>query len=180
MINRTSDEHDAARFSKAAQQLLASGSAGDELLHRSATVLPALPVHAPSGTLHSWFVPVTVGDRLAALFQFLQDGTLMRFSSFQRRAGDFTTCPAAADWLDTKRIQMRAEGHRLPNEVAQDPFLSFDRSPDRLVWAVPFANKRGEIRLVYVSGETVYLPPPEGTLGAARGRRQTRRRTSSG
>ena len=165
MMDRIPRDAEAAKFVKAAQQLLASGNTGDELLRNSARIQNALPVRSPDRRVHSWFVPLIVGDRLAAFFQFLPDGTLMRFSSFQRRAGDFSTCPPAADWLDTQRIQTRADRYRLPGETAEEPFLSFDRSPDRLVWAVPLLNEQGASRLIYVVGETAYLPPGEGTIG---------------
>jgi hypothetical protein len=153
-----------ARIAQLARQLLTAGAVGDESLRRSATVLPALPVLAPDGTLHSWFVPITMRDRLAAFFQLLPDGTLMRFSSFQRRPGEFTDCPFAADWLDLYRIKARAEVQRRMDETAGEPFLTYDRSPDRLVWAVPLTQAGGEVRHVYVVGETVYAPPPEGTF----------------
>jgi len=156
---------DAARIGQAARHLLAAGSVGDDLLRRSATVLHPVPVLEPSGGLRSWFVPLTVGEVLAAFFQFLPDGTLMRFSSFQRRPGELAGCPAAADWLDAGRIQARAEALRRPGETAGDPFLSYDRSPDRLVWAVPMVRAGAAQRHVYVAGETVYEPPPEGTFG---------------
>jgi hypothetical protein len=156
---------DAATIGQAARRLLAAGSVGDELLRRSATVLHPVPVLEPGGGLRSWFVPLAVGEVLAAFFQFMPDGTLMRFSSFQRRPGELAGCPAAADWLDAGRIQARAETLLRPGESAGDPFLSFDRSPDRLVWAVPVARSGAETRFVYVAGESVYEPPPGGTFG---------------
>jgi hypothetical protein len=165
VINQMTGGVNAARIGEAARQLLASGGVGDDLLRRSATVLRPLPVRAPAGGLHSWFVPVSVGDLLAASFQFLPDGTLMRFSSFQRRPGEFAGCPAAADWLDSDRIQARAVVQRRTNEGTGEPFLTYDRTPDRLVWAVPLTNPRGEVRLIFVAGESVYAPPPEGTVG---------------
>ena len=165
MINQTPNVGDAARISQVARQLLAEGSVGDEPMRRSATVLQALLVLVLGGGLHSWFVPVTVADRLAAFFQFLPDGTLMRFSSFQRRPGEFAGCPVAADWLDPDRIQARAEVQRRGDETTSEPFLTFDRTPDRLVWAVPLTRAGGEVRHVYVAGETVYAPPPGGTFG---------------
>jgi len=165
MIDRASEARDADRITRAARQLLAAGSVGDEPLRRSATVVRALVVQAPGGELHSWFVPVMVGDRLAAFFQFLPDGTLMRFSSFQRRSGDLDGCPAVRDWLDTDRIRERAAAEGRTDEKAGEPFLTYDRTPDRLVWAVPLIHARGDVRLVLVAGGTVYAPPPEGTFG---------------
>jgi hypothetical protein len=165
MINQTPNGDDAAGIGEAARQLLASGSVGDEPLRLSATVGSAVSVLNPGGGLHSWFVPVTVGDRLAAFFQFLPDGTLMRFSSFQRRPGELDDCPPVADWLDPDRIRARAEVQRRTDETTGEPFLSYDRTPDRLVWAVPLSDDRGDVRLLYVAGETVYAPPPGDTYG---------------
>ena len=165
MMNPMATEHKAPEISDAARQLLAGGDFGGEPLRRSATVERALPVLATGGVLHSWFVPVTVGDRLAAFFQFLPDGTLMRFSSFQRRPDKFDDCPASAGWLDRDRIQERVAAQKRSDETIGEPFLTFDRVPDRLVWAVPLAKKNGEARLLYVAGASVYAPPPEGTIG---------------
>lgn len=158
-------DHDAASIGQIARRLLESGGVGDDLLRRSGAVLRALPVLAPGGGLHSWFVPVKVGDLLAAFFQLLPDGTLMRFSSFQRRPGELAGCPDAADWLDSDRIKARAVVKRRTKETTGEPFLTYDRTPDRLVWAVPLTHPRGQARLIYVAGESVYAPPPEGTFG---------------
>ncbi len=43
--------------------------------------------------------------------------------------------------------------------------MTYDRSPDRLVWAVPLKQPHGEVRYVYVAGETVYLPTGDGGFG---------------
>ena len=147
-----------------ARRLLAGGGAGDKSLRSSANVGRALAVRGPNRELHSWFVPLTVGDRLAAFFQFLPDATLLRFSSFQRRPNDCSSCPPVADWLDAERIKSRAESHVGSGETMGEPFLSYDRTPDRLVWAVPFGHE-GAARLVYVVGDTVYSPPTGDTFG---------------
>lgn len=164
MIEKTPDSPDATSITEKARQLLANGSLGDEQLRRSATVSCALPVLAPGGELHSWFVPVTVGDWLVAFFQFLSSGILMRFSYFQRRPGEIDGCPNAEDWLNPEKIQAHAAIKRQKNETVGKPILSYDRTPDRLVWVVPLMNERGEVRYVYVAGETVYTPPSDWTF----------------
>ena len=158
-------DHEIKQIRAHAQKLLRGGTIGSALVVASGRIEMPIAVQAPAGRLHSWFVPVTVGNQLAGFFQFLPDGTFMRFSSFQHRAGELAGCPAAADWLDPNRIQARAEVQRQPDETSSKPFLTYDRTPDRLVWAVPLTHARGEVRLVYVVGETVYVPPPEGTFG---------------
>ena len=165
MINQTPKANDARRMRKLARQLLAGGIFADEPLRRSGTLLQALPVIAPGGKLHSWLVPITVGDRLAAFFQLLPDGVLMRFSSFQRRPGEIAGCPIAADWLDPTLIKGRVEIKRGIDEKAAEPFLTYDRTPDRIVWAVPLVKSGGEVRHVYVTGETAFEPSPGESVG---------------
>jgi hypothetical protein len=159
------NDHETSQIRAHAQKLLRGGTIGSDLVVASGRIETPIAVQSPSGRLHSWFVPVTVGDKLTGFFQFRADGTFMRFSSFQRRASDLAGCPATADWLDPNRIQARAEVQCQPDETSGKPFLTYDRTPDRLVWAVPLTNARGEVRLVYVAGETVYVPPPEDTYG---------------
>jgi hypothetical protein len=155
------NDNETSRIGSQAQDLLRSGSIGNALIAASGRVETPIPVQTPGGQLHSWFVPVTVGNHLAGFFQFLPEGTFMRFSSFQRRADDLAGCPAAADWLDLERIQERAAVHLQPDETSGKPFLTYDRTPDRLLWAVPLTNARGKLRLVYVAGQSVYVPPPD-------------------
>jgi hypothetical protein len=150
------DDQEAGRFRARAEDLLRSRTIGDAPVNASGRVESPVAVLTPSGQLHSWFVPVTVGDRLAGFVQFMPDGAFMRFSSFQRRAGDLAGCPVAADWLDSNRIKGRAEALRRPDETSGDPFLTYDKVPDRLAWAVPLTGADGTARLVYVVGETVY------------------------
>jgi len=157
------DDHEAERIRAHAQHLLRDGTIGNTLVVSSGHIETPIEVQTLDGRLHSWFVPVIVGNQLAGFFQFLQDGTYMRFSSFQRRTGELAGCPAVADWLDLDRIQARAEVERRPDETSNTPFLTYDRSPDRLVWAVPLRDARGVVRFVYVAGQTVYLPISEGT-----------------
>ena len=164
MSSQKPTEQDRENVAQAARQMLARGSVGDEPLRSSATVGGAIPVRGPNRELHSWFVPLTVGDRLAAFFQFLPDRTLMRFSSFQRRPGDGSGCPPVAEWLNADRIRNRAATQLQADETIGEPFLSYDRSPDRLVWAVPLSHEHDE-RLVYVVGDTVYTPPSGNTFG---------------
>lgn len=157
------DHHEADRIRAHAQHLLRDGTIGGTLVVSSGHIETPIPVQAPDGGLHSWFVPITIGNQLVGFFQFLSDGTYMRFSSFQRRTGELVGCPAAKDWLDLDQIRARAEVERRPDETSSTPFLTYDKSPDRLVWAVHLTDARGAVRSVFVAGQTVYLPLPKGT-----------------
>jgi hypothetical protein len=144
-----------------ARNLLRNESTGGVLAATSGRLEPAVAVRAPDdGLLHSWYLPVTIDNRLIGFFQFLPEGTLMRYSSFQRHEGDISACPLATEWLDPVSIRKSAEAYRQPGESTGKPFLTYDRSPDRIVWAVPFTRANGKTRLVHVAGRTVY--PPNG------------------
>jgi hypothetical protein len=157
------DDYETNQIRVRARNLLRGRTIGDDLVVKSGRVEVPIAVHSPDGRHHSWFVPVTVSKQIVGFFQFLSDGTFMRFSSFQHRVGELAGCPAAVDWLDLNRIQARAEVHRRIGETTGEPFLTYDKAPDRLVWAVPLTNANGEVRHIYVAGNTVYVPPGEGT-----------------
>lgn len=145
---------DADGIGAVARRLLASGAVGDDSL-RGAETGQALPVLAPGGAQHSWFVPFTLGAKLVAFAQLLPDGELLRFSSFQRRPADLASCPEAADWLDPARIRAQALTAARPGEVAGDPVLSYVRSPEQIAWSVPL-RRAGASRHVWVAGAEVF------------------------
>jgi len=154
----------AADMRALARQLLDSGSYGDEPVRRSAAIAEPLLVAGPRREPHSWLVGLTIADRLAAVFQFLLDGTVMRYSSYQRKAGDLTHGPPARDWLDADVVRAHATANARPGERIEDLWLTYDRNPDRVVWA---ARLRGgaSSRTLFVAGDSVYEPPPASTFG---------------
>ena len=140
-----------------AKELLANGSFGDSALQNKATVLSPLPVTDPGGGLHSWWVPLTIGDRLVAFFQFLKNGTMMRFSSFQRQPGNYESCPLATEWLDANSIKKTAATKIRQGETLHAPYLTYDQSPDRVVWAVRVTHTQEKDRVIYVAGSYAYV-----------------------
>lgn len=156
---------DASQIRIQAQKLLRSGKMGNSLVGMSVKIAMPIEVKESDGRLHSWYVAVTAGNYIAGFFQFLPDGNIVRFSTFQRRAGELSGCPEAGDWLDAERIKSRAATMLQPDETIGEPYLTYDRSPDKLVWSVPLKHAGGAIRSVYVAGKTVYLPPPGDTYG---------------
>jgi hypothetical protein len=159
------DGPDAIQIRALARSALRGGVVKSDLVVASGRVEAPIAIQAPEGPLHSWFVPVTVRSQLAGFFQFLASGAFMRFSSFQRRADDLAGCPPAADWLDLERIASRAGARARSGEKTGKPFLTYDRSPDRLVWAVPLIQSPSEARLLYVAGEVVCAPTSAESTG---------------
>jgi hypothetical protein len=139
-----------------AKELLASEVVGNSLLRKKATVISPLPVIDPGGKLHSWWVPLTAGDRLVAFFQFLENGSFMRFSTFQRHQDSFESCPLAKDWLDAGRIKEIAAVRIRKGEILQQPYLTYDNAPDRIALAVPVTDTNGKERIIYVANGYAY------------------------
>jgi hypothetical protein len=156
------DERDTAAVLVRAQALLQGGELGSGIVRQSARVGTPIAVLAPDGSLDSWFVAVTVGDRLAGFFQLLPDLTLMRYSSFQRREDTLEGCPAAGSWTDADSIRRRAQAHARPGETAGEPVLSYDRAPSRLAWTVSLTAPDGTTRKLCVAGHAVWEAPPAG------------------
>ncbi|MGH3130255.1 MAG: hypothetical protein ACRDNX_05520, partial [Gaiellaceae bacterium] len=64
--------------------------------------------------------------------------------------------PAAGDWLDPSRILERAKTRAQADERLSPPLMTYDRSPERLVWAVRATDPAGRERTIFVAGDTVY------------------------
>ena len=154
----------AAEMRALARQLLDRGSFGDETVRRSAAIAEPLLVSGPGREPHSWLVGLTIGDRLVSVFQFLLDGSVMRYSSYQRRPGDLTHSPPARDWLDAEVVKARASAKARSGERAEEVWLTYDRNPDRVVWAVLLRGSQAS-RTVFVAGDAVYEPPSASTFG---------------
>ena len=148
-----------------ARQLLDQGAFGDEHVRRSVAIAEPLLVAGPRREPHSWLVGLTEGDRLVSVFQFLLDGTVLRYSTYQRRPGDCTHCPPAQDWLDAASVRARAAANTRAGEHVDDVWLTFDRSPDRIVWAATLRARDGGARTLFVAGDSTYEPPASETFG---------------
>jgi hypothetical protein len=151
---------DPGRALERAAQLWPGAMAEDELVEREGRLSEPLPVTKPDGSLESWFVGVTVGDKLAGFLQLLPDLTFVRYSSFQRQPGTVEGCPEAADWLDPGRISRRAASRLRSDESAGRPRLTYDATPSRVVWAVPVESRDGSRRELLVAGDFVYEAAP--------------------
>lgn len=140
-------------------ELLESGFLGDPALRETATVLEPVAVAEPAeGRLHSWFVPVAVGDKLAGFAELRPDLEFLRYSSFQRRPGNTAGLPELAAWTDPETIRQRAASLSGPNETLGEPVLTYDRAPSRLAWAIPATDPAGRTRTLYVAGDYAYEP----------------------
>lgn len=141
-------------------EMLETGPIGDAALPEAARVLEPIRVAEPDvDGLHSWFVPVAVGDRLAGFAELLPDLELARYSSFQRRPGDAVGLPDLAAWTDPETIRQRAGRGSHPDETLGEPILTYDREPARLAWRVRATDPEGHSRSLFVAGDYVYEQP---------------------
>ena len=152
-------DRDATKILKRAREHLRKGASGGVTVRKSGRVEQPIPVLGPNGELHSWFVPVTVGELLAGFFEFQPDLIYMRYSSFQRQEDRLEGCPAAELWIDANAIRRQVENNVRPGEKAREPFLTYDGAPSRLAWAVVFDAPDGTTRTVYVAGTVVWEAP---------------------
>ncbi|HJQ35710.1 MAG TPA: hypothetical protein VKB93_01095 [Thermoanaerobaculia bacterium] len=133
----------------AAERLFRSGLVEDRELLETGTIGDPLPVRAPGGAAAGWVIPVLARGRLCSFFQFDARLTLLRYSAFPKSRG-----PEMSAWSNPVSIALAKFPDALP---AGEPYLSYDRDPSRVVWAVPV---RGE-RVIFVAGDYAYLPSEE-------------------
>jgi hypothetical protein len=156
-----SKDPEAKKILKRARELLRSGKTGGLTIRKSGHVEQPIPVLGPNRDLHSWFVPVTVGELLTGFFEFQPDLTLMRYSSFQRREDSLEGCPTSESWIDAKSIRRRIDNDA-PDEKVRELFLSYDKAPSRLAWVVVLESSDGTSRSLYVAGNAVWEATPPG------------------
>ena len=139
------------------------------LLTPTSPLARPIPVYSPQSKVHSWFVAVTVEDKIVGFFQLSSALTLLRYASFlQRRPGSIAGCPSSETWLNPDQIVARANTLAQLGDTMEPPYLTYDQSPDRLAWAVNVRAPSGATRVIFVAGEYAYQKvkdEPDSTLG---------------
>lgn len=115
-----------------------------------------LPVYDPTGTINSWFVPITAAKLLIGFVQLDRGLRFQRFSTFARREGSLDGVPEAASWLDPERIRNIAMLEVGPDADVGRPALTYDGSPMRLAWAVPIIRQGKSNGTVMVAAPAVW------------------------
>ena len=129
----------------------------DALVRRKGKAGVPIPVYTPDGRdLVSWFVGVTVGDRIASFLQFDDRGMLIRHSSFQKDTRYVEGCPSADMWLKSSHAKNRAKSLAGRDALVKRSYLSYHQNITRLAWVVQVTDKDGAERRIYVSGDSVF------------------------
>lgn len=156
------DNHaEASQILEKARQLISSGQFGDSLVRRQGKVEQPIIVVGPDDRPESWFVGVTVDDRLAGFLQLDLHGRLRRYSSFQRRSETLDDCPLAKDWLDHETILRLARSRFDPDAVLSKPVLSYDKNPDKIAWRIEVASQSGQVSTIFIAGNYAYFALPD-------------------
>ncbi|MEJ2407427.1 MAG: hypothetical protein P8171_24770 [Candidatus Thiodiazotropha sp.] len=156
------EQTESAKLTKQAEHLLVSGQFGGDTASRNGRVGDPIPVLNPNGARHAWFIPVTLGERIAGFFLFSPDARLLSYSSFQHRKGELDTCPLSATWTDKKAILQVAGKGMLDDERVRDIYLGYDGEPSRLAWVIETELPGGQTRTLYVAGNSVWSAPKQG------------------
>lgn len=145
---------DAPSARRVAESLLASPQVGDDVARKVGHVVEPLELRGPAGEPGGWVVGVEADGRLLGFLQLQPDGRMRRYASLRERYGSADRCPATGDWLDPARATERAAREARADEHLQAPVLTWDRSPDRIVWEVPAVSDAGT-RVFQVMGDYI-------------------------
>lgn len=138
-----------------ATALLRRGEYVSPLAQERGEVQPPIPIVAPDGQPHSWFVGIVVGDVLVGYFQFGLEAEFLRYSTFQRDPGSTKGCPPRGSWLVPEQVLACAR-RVVAGKPVEAPVLTYDRNPSRIVWRVGIRGAEGKEHLVYVAGGYAY------------------------
>lgn len=140
-----------------AVKLFKGGITLNPLVQKRGRVEKPIPIYGPKREIVSWFVGVTISDRLVGFIQFDSNLKLMRYSTFQRDPSSLEGCPKARTWLDPNYIKERSRTKASIDDDLEPPFLSYDRNISRIVWVVQAKEKSGHVKTIFVAGDSVYL-----------------------
>jgi hypothetical protein len=156
-----SDELTFERARTRAAEILRSGEIGSHLVRDEGKIEEPIPVLDPDRRADSWFIGISVGGKLAGFVQLGPDMGFLRYSSFQRDPRTLEGCPPSSSWLDVERILALARSRAAPEDLLETPYLTFDKSPSRIVWAVEAIDQQRHKTTIYVAGEHVYTAKEE-------------------
>jgi hypothetical protein len=127
------------------------------LIQRSGNVQTPIPIYDLKNRIVSCFVGITIKDRIVPFFQFDENLTFMRYSTFLHKSNSVESCPKAVTWLKPIHILKLARAKASSGDKLSAPFLTYDRNPARIVWTVRASDSHGHTKKILVSGTFVYL-----------------------
>lgn len=150
------EDIDKVRFvQERAIELFKSGIVENMMVNTNGKVEMPIRVFNPEGGIHSWFVGVTIEDKIVGFMRFDTELRFLSYSAFIHQSRPLDSCPLAKVWLDPDTIVGIARTI-VPEDELMEPFLSYDRSPARIAWIVRCKEEGGKVGTIYVIGEYVY------------------------
>jgi hypothetical protein len=142
-----------------AVELLSTGVLieNNPLIQEFGKVETPIPIYDLENRIASWFVGITVRDRIVSFLQFDDNLTFMRYSTFLHKNDSVEGCPKSFTWLKPTYIQKLARAKASPDDKLSAPFMTYDKNPSRIVWAVRASDIHGRIKTILVCGTFVYL-----------------------
>lgn len=140
------------------KDLFEAGVVQNAFVQKNGRLQTPVPVRDPDGGTNSWFIGIVTKNKLVGFIQLHSDLTFMRYSTFQRHPPSIEDCPDTRTWLDPDYILKRARAKAKPSDKLEHPFLTYDRNPSRIVWAVEAKDKQGLRKRIFVAGDYVYVP----------------------
>ena len=104
-------------------------------------------------------MPVAHGDALLGFVQLTASLGFHRYSAVAGREGSTAGSPTWHDWFDPDAALEHARELLQDAQSIEPPVLSYDRSPDRLVWQIRSRLRDGAPRTVYVAGTSAWIAP---------------------
>lgn len=133
----------------------------NKLIAKSGKVQIPIPIYDVEGKIVSWFVGVTIRDRIVSFLQFDKNLRTMRHSTFLNKDSYVESCPKAFTWLDPKYIEEQARQKASPDDKLMQPFMTYDGSLSQIVWAVKTCENQDRVKTIFVTGSYVYLSRKE-------------------
>jgi hypothetical protein len=144
---------------KAVELLLKANISDNPLIKKSGKVETPIPIYDSEDVIVSWFVGITVMDRIVSFIQFDQNLEFMRYSTFLHKNASLEGCPKAITWLNPVYIRKLARTKASADEILSTPFMTYDRNLSRIVWAVKASKNHNSEKTIFVSGQFVYVQP---------------------
>lgn len=161
LINKKIDDYckeheEVQNVHERAIELFKSGIVENTMVNANGNVEMPIRIFSPERKPVSWFVGVTMKNKLVGFMQFNTELGLMRYSTFLHQSSTLDDCPLAKVWLDSKTILDLAKKRASLGEELMEPVLSYDKSPTRIAWTVKVKEKGRKVGTIFVAGKYVY------------------------
>lgn len=127
------------------------------VINKYGKVQAPIPIYDLENKIVSWFVGITVRDRIVSFLQYDENINFIRYSEFLHKNESLERCPKAFTWLKPAYIKKLARTKVSPGYSLSTPFMTYDTNPSRIVWAVRASDNHNHKKTIFVAGTFVYV-----------------------